>query len=60
MANLSLVIGILAKIGVVEESTTIPNHVDDSKNHLDSLLESGNQVEILESGIAVCTFIFAY
>ena len=33
------------------------NHVDSSKNHLDSLLESGNQVEILESGIMISTFI---
>ena len=33
--------------------TTIPNHADGSQN---SLLESGNQVEILESGIT--TFIF--
>ena len=32
-------------------SATIPNHVDGSRNHLDSLLESGNQVEILESEI---------
>ena len=43
-----------------EGSATIPNHVDGSRNHLDSLLESGNQVEILESGVGIFTFIFGY
>ena len=36
---------------VPEGSATIPKHINGFKNHLDSLLESGNQVEILESGI---------
>ena len=38
-------------------SATIPDHVDSSRNHLDSLLESGNQVEICESGIIISAFI---
>ena len=41
----------------VYRGATIPNHVDGSKNHLESLLESGNQVEFLESRI---TFIIGY
>ena len=43
-----------------EGSATIANHIDGSKNNLDSLLESGNQVEILESGVGISTFIFGY
>ena len=43
-----------------EGSATIANHIDGSRNHLDSLLESGNQVEILESGVGISTFIFGY
>ena len=34
-------------------SATIPDHVNGSRNHLDSLLESTNQVEICESGITI-------
>ena len=34
--------------------------VHDSSNHLDSLLKSGNQVEILESDIILPTFILGY
>ena len=42
--------------------TTIPKYVDGSVNHLDSLLESENQAEILESGIItrISTFILRY
>ena len=47
-----------------EGSATIPNHVDGSRNHLESmvesLLESGNQVEILESRIIISMFILGY
>ena len=35
------------------DPATIPNHVDGSRNQIDSLLESGNQVKILESGITI-------
>ena len=41
-------------------SATIPNHVHGSRNHLESLVESGNQVEILESRIIISTFILGY
>ena len=41
----------------VEGSATIPNHVDGSRNHLDSLLESMNQVEIRESRVTIPTII---
>ena len=44
----------------VEGSATIPNHVDGSRNRLESLLESGNQVQILESQIIISTFILGY
>ena len=44
-------------LSIAKESATIPNHVDGSRNHLDSLLESGNQAEILESRIIISTFI---
>ena len=42
---------------VCEVSATIPYHVDGSRNHLDSLLKSGNQVEVREPGIMISTFI---
>ena len=41
-----------------EGSATIPNHIDGFRNHLDSLLELENQVEIFESGIIISTFTF--
>ena len=40
---------------IIEGSATVSNHVDGSRNHLDSLLESMNQIEILESGITIPT-----
>ena len=43
-----------------EGSATILNHVDGFRNHLESLLESENQVEILESRIIISTFILGY
>ena len=43
-----------------EGSATIPNHVNGSRNHLQSMLESGNQVEILESRIIISMFILGY
>ena len=44
----------------VDGSVTIPNHVNGSRNYLDSLLESGNQLEIFESGIIIlCLFVFS-
>ena len=46
--------------GASEGAAAIPNHVDGPRNHLESLLESGNQVEILESRIIICTFILGY
>ena len=45
--------------GQTEGSAAIPNHVDDSRNHFESLLESENQVEILESRIIISTWIFS-
>ena len=42
---------------MAEGSATILNRIDGSGNHLDSLLESRNLVEILESGIITSTFI---
>ena len=44
--------------GRTEGSATIPNHVDDSRNHLESLLESENQMEILESRIIISTWMY--
>ena len=41
-------------------STTILNYVNGSRNHLNVLLESRNQVEILESGIMISMFILGY
>ena len=38
----------------------ISNHINGSRNHLNSQLESDNQVEILESGIIISMFIFGY
>ena len=49
---------ILLVLHETEGSETIPNHVDGSRNQLDSLLELGNQVEIFESGIIISTFTF--
>ena len=49
---------ILLLLHETEGSATIPNHVDGSRNHLDSLLELGNQVEIFESGIIISKFTF--
>ena len=46
--------------GASERSATIPNHVDGPRNHLESLLELENQVEILESRIIISTFILEY
>ena len=46
--------------GASEGSATIPNHVDGPRNHLESLLESENQVEILESRIIISMFILGY
>ena len=43
-----------------EGSANIFNHVNGSRNHLDSLLESGKLVETLESGIIISTYIFGY
>ena len=43
-----------------EGSATIPNHVDGFRNNLESLLESENQVDILESRIIISTFILGY
>ena len=39
-------------------AATIPNHVDSSRNHLASLLESGNQLEILESRFTITIRLF--
>ena len=44
----------------MQGSTTILNHVDGSRNHLNLLLELRDQVEILESGIMISTFILGY
>ena len=41
----------------IEGSATIPNHIDGFRNDLDSLLESENQVEILESRTIISMFI---
>ena len=43
-----------------EGSVTIPNYINGFRNHLDLLLKSGNQVEILESGIIISMFILEY
>ena len=42
----------------MQRAATILNHFDGSRNRLDSLLESGSQLEILETGITISTFIF--
>ena len=46
--------------GASEGSATILNHIDGPRNHLESLLESENQVEILESRIIISMFILGY
>ena len=48
------------KATLFEGSANIFNHVNGSRNHLDSLLESGKLVETLESGIIISTYIFGY
>ena len=42
---------------IAEGYTIILNHVNSSRNHLNSLLESWNQEEILESGIIISMFL---
>ena len=45
---------------VIEGSATIPYHIDGFRNHLDTLLESENQVEIFESRIIISMFMLGY
>ena len=41
-------------------SATIPNHINGSRNHLEFLLESGNQVETFKSRIIISNVILGY
>ena len=44
---------------LIDGSASIPNRIDGSRNHLDSLLEPENQVEILESEITISAIYFS-